>query len=414
MSLDEEKAKRLRDDFPIFTHSGMTDFTYLDNGATSQKPMQVIRAISEYYERHNSNIHRGIYDLSERSGKMYHDSKVKVSRFLNAETEEIIYTRNTTESLNLVANSLLELLSEEDADNTKDEIVLTEMEHHSNLVPWQQIAKRRGFRLRFIPVNDDLALDMDAAAKLINKKTAIVAFTHVSNSLGTVNPVAELISLAQKNDAYTVVDAAQSAPHMPLDVKCMDCDFLAFSAHKMLGPMGIGVLYGKRHLLEWMTPFLYGGDMIRDVSKEETSWNVLPMKFEAGTPNVAGAVGLMAAIDYLESIGMKDIESWGSTLADYTEKKLREMEKVKVYRTLSGSRSSIVSFTVDGLHHHDMAQYLSDRGVCIRVGHHCTMPLMKTLGIEGTARASFYIYNTKEDVDHFIRALKASMELFGS
>lgn len=406
MVLDDEGAKELRKDFPILANQEKP-VIYLDNGATSQKPRQVINSISGYYEMHNSNIHRGIYDLSERSGKMYHDSKEVVARFINAEHDEIIYTKNTTESLNLVAYSLFAYFSGKE----KDEIVLTEMEHHSNLVPWQQLAKEKGFKLKFIPVNDDFCLDMDKAASMITEKTAVVAFTHVSNTLGTVNPAEELVSLAHKNGAYAVVDAAQSAPHMKLDVKSIGCDFLAFSSHKMLGPMGMGVLYGKRSILEKISPFLYGGDMISDVSKHETKWNSLPMKFEAGTPNVAGAVGLAAAIDYLTSVGMSDIGSWEKELADYAEEKLRKLKGVRIFRTSSDAKTGIVSFTVEGMHHHDMAQLLSDDGVCIRVGHHCTMPLMECLGIEGTARASFYLYNTREDVERFVEALSKSIEV---
>ena len=405
--LDDKKAEDLRKDFPIFKNSGMEGFTYLDNGATSQKPLQVIRSISGYYESHNSNIHRGIYDISERSGKMYHDSKETVARFINASPEEIIYTKNTTESLNLLARSLLHMV-----EKGRDEILVTELEHHSNIVPWQQMAKSHGMKLKFINLDEDLCLDMEDAARKISDKTAVVAFAHVSNTLGTINPADRLVKMAHDAGAFAVVDAAQSAPHMPIDVQAMDCDFLAFSSHKMLGPMGMGVLYGKRSILEEMPPFLYGGDMISDVSKEGSSWNSLPMKFEAGTPNVAGAVGLAAAIDYLHGIGMENIDAWERRLGDLAEEKLSAIDRVKVYRTRSGEKSGIVSFTVDGLHHHDLAQYLSDKGICIRVGHHCTMPLMKTFGIEGTARASFYIYNTQEDVERLIQSLKEAIGMF--
>ena len=414
MVLDNEKANELRDDFPIFKSSGMNNFTYLDNGATSQKPLQVIKSLSNYYEKDNSNIHRGIYDISERSGQLYHDSKLNVAKFINASHEEIIYTRNTTESLNLVANSLFKFLESEGLSSEKNEILVTMMEHHSNFVPWQQLAKLKGFKLKFIELTDDFTLDLSDAESKINDKTAILAFTHVSNTLGTINPAKKLIELARKHNVITVVDAAQSAPHMKLDVKELDCDFLAFSSHKMLGPMGMGVLYGKKEFLEKIPPFLFGGDMISDVSRDDSSWNSLPMKFEAGTPNVAGAVGLSCAIDYLQSVGMDEIDSWEKTLAQYAEDKLKEIDGITIYRTQKGEKSGIVSFSVANLHHHDIAQYLSDNGICIRVGHHCTMPLMKTIGIEGTARVSFYLYNTKNDVDYFITTLKDAIKLFKS
>ena len=409
MKIDDAAALEIRKDFPIFERkiSGNT-LTYLDNAATSQRPIQVIDAVSDYYKTSNANIHRGIYQISEESTKLYEDSKKVVAKFINSQHDEIIYTRSTTESINLVAYSLERYLK----DSKKDEIVVSEMEHHSNLVPWQQLAERLNMKFIQLKIDDDYKLDMEDAKSKINNSTAVLAITHLSNSLGTENPVKELVKMASSYGAITIVDAAQSAPHIKIDVKDLDCDFLAFSSHKMLGPMGIGVLYGKKDILTKIPPFNFGGDMIKDVKFEKTEWNDVPMKFEAGTVDVAGAIGLAKAIEYLDNIGMENIHSWEKELADYTVKKLSELNSVKIYRTKQGNAAGIVSFSIEDFHHHDIASYLNDFGVCIRVGHHCTMPLMNILGIAGTARLSFYIYNTHKDVDLFIESLKKGIELF--
>lgn len=407
MKITNDVAKLLRADFPIMkTTINAHPLVYLDNSATSQKPKQVINAIKLFYETTNANVHRGIYTLSETSSEMYAHAKKVTADFINADAKEIIFTRNTTESLNLVAAQIQHILSK-----GKTEIVVTEMEHHSNLIPWQQLAKRSGMTLKFIAMNDDFTLDMDDARSKITDVTALVAFPHVSNVLGTVNPARELIEIAQSHNAYTVVDAAQSAPHMNLDVKAFDCDFLAFSSHKMVGPTGLGVLYGKKELLEKLPPFTFGGDMISDVSYDDAKWNELPMKFESGTPHIAGAVGFAEAVKYLNTIGMENIHAWEHELVEYAKKKLQDIDGVKLYSP--DRNAGIVSFTVDGIHHHDIAAYLNDYGVCVRVGHHCAMPLMKKLGIQGTIRASFYLYNTLEDVDAMIVALQEAVKLFG-
>ncbi len=409
MKIDDSVALEIKNDFPILKRAiNGNQITYLDNAATSQRPNQVIDAISNYYKTSNANIHRGIYQISEESTKIYEDSKKVVASFINSQSDEIIYTRSATESANLVAYSLEQYLK----NSKKSEIVVSEVEHHSNLVPWQQLAKRLNMKFVQIKLTDDFTLDMEDAKSKINEKTAILAITHVSNTLGTEMPVKDLVKLASSHGALTYIDAAQSAPHIKLDVKNIDCDFLAFSSHKMLGPMGIGVLYGKKKVLTEIPPFNFGGDMIKDVKFEETEWNDVPMKFEAGTVDVAGAVGLAKAIEYLENIGMENVSAWEKELSAYAVKKLSEIDSIKIYRTKNGAASGIVSFTIDGFHHHDIASYLNDFGVCIRVGHHCTMPFMDKMKITGTARLSFYIYNTHKDVDICVDSIKKGIELF--
>lgn len=409
MKIDDSVALEIKNDFPILKRAiNGNQITYLDNAATSQRPNQVIDAISNYYKTSNANIHRGIYQISEESTKIYEDSKKVVASFINSQSDEIIYTRSATESANLVAYSLEQYLK----NSKKSEIVVSEVEHHSNLVPWQQLAKRLNMKFVQIKLTDDFTLDMEDAKSKINEKTAILAITHVSNTLGTEMPVKDLVKLASSHGALTYIDAAQSAPHIKLDVKNIDCDFLAFSSHKMLGPMGIGVLYGKKKVLTEIPPFNFGGDMIKDVKFEETEWNDVPMKFEAGTVDVAGAVGLAKAIEYLENIGMENVSAWEKELSAYAVKKLSEIDSIKIYRTKNGAASGIVSFTIDGFHHHDIASYLNDFGVCIRVGHHCTMPFMDKMKITGTARLSFYIYSTHKDVDICVDSIKKGIELF--
>lgn len=394
----------VKKDFPIFNRKfNGKKLVYLDSAATSQKPKSVIDTIKDFYENHNSNIHRGIYKLSVEATKMYEDAHQKVSKFINADFEEVVFTKNTTESINLVAYSwCLKNL------NKDDEILLTEMEHHSNLVPWQQIAKIKKAKLKFIGLENG-RLKMEQFNEMLNKKTKVVAVTHVSNVLGTINPVKEISKIAHDNNSIVLIDAAQSVPHMKVDVKKINADFLAFSAHKMLGPTGIGVLYGKKELLEKIDPFLFGGDMIRRVDFHNTVFNELPWKFEAGTPNIAGAVGYGAAIDYLNKIGMENIEEHEKKLTEYAYEQLNNLNNLEIYSTKD---TGIISFNIKKIHAHDIATLMDDEAIAIRGGHHCAMPLMKILGVAGTVRVSPYIYNTKEDIDKLIRTLKKVEEVF--
>jgi|TARA_Y100000310_G_scaffold22935_2_gene21946 cysteine desulfurase/selenocysteine lyase len=399
-------AKTIRKDFPILQRKVHgKPLVYLDNAATSQKPRQVIEAIDNYYKNSNANIHRSIHTLGEESTEQYEKSHEKVAGFINADSyQNIVFTKNTTESLNLLAYSLTANLKK------GDEIVISEMEHHSNLVPWQQLAKQRGLKLNFIEIDKEGNLSEESINKNINKKTKIVSLTHISNVLGTINPIKEIAKIAHENGAFMVVDGAQSAPHMPVDVKDLDADFYAFSGHKMLGPTGIGVLYGKKELLEVMQPFLYGGGMIREVKFDNTTFNELPWKFEAGTMNIVGGIGLGVAIDYLKKVGMKQIQNRDKELVDYAIEKLKDDKDITLYGPKE--RSAVVSFNVKGVHAHDVSQILDSEGVAIRAGHHCCMPLMKVMKIQATARASFYLYNTEEEVDVFIKALEKVKKMF--
>lgn len=393
-------ASSIREDFPILGRKvNGKPLIYLDNAATSQKPRQVIDSIRDYYGNYNANVHRGIHRLSEEASEAYESSREKAARFINAGFEETIFTKNATESLNLVAYSIGMQLGK------GDEVVVSEMEHHSNFVPWQQICLKKGARLRFVKIDKEGRLDMDDLAGCLNRKTRIVSITHVSNVLGTINPVREIAKLAHDCGALFIVDAAQSAPHMPLDVRSIGCDFLAFSSHKMLGPTGIGVLYGKKELLDSMQPFIYGGDMIREVTFESTRFNELPWKFEAGTPNIAGGIGLGAAIGYLEKIGMENVFEHEKMLSEYALGRLLSEEDIKVYGPKKG-RAGVISFNLKGIHAHDVAAILDQEGIAIRGGHHCAMPLMSRLEASGTARASFYIYNTKQEIDAMASALE--------
>lgn len=388
---------KYKKDFPIFENQ--KELVYLDSASTAQKPKQVIKSIVDSYETTNANIHRGIYDLSQKATKKYEDSKKIIAKFINATEKEIIFTRSTTESINLLAYTLPSILQKE-----KDEIVLTEMEHHSNIVPWQQLAKRNSMKLKFIRVKDDFTLDLEDAKRKITEKTAIVSIIHVSNTFGTINPVKEIFNLAKKNNSITVLDAAQSVAHMKINVKDLGCDFLAFSGHKIYAPMGIGVLYGRMELLEKLPPFNFGGDMIKSVTLENAEWNTVPERFEAGTQNIEGAIALGEAIKYLEKIGIDKIGKYEKDLVDYTAKELSKIKRIKIY--LPKNHTGILSFNIEGLHSHDVASMLDDFNICIRAGHHCNMPLMKRFGISGTARASFALYNTKEDADKLIKAIK--------
>ncbi|GIU68165.1 MAG: cysteine desulfurase [Candidatus Pacearchaeota archaeon] len=406
MKLSNKTVHTLKKDFPIFKNN--PGLIYLDNAATSQKPKQVIDVLKKFYEKEYANVHRGVYRLSSNATELYLKSKEIIAEFIGAKPEEIIYTRNTTESLNLLSYTLPSIIN---ATNKKrDEIVLTEMEHHSNLIPWQQLAKRGGWKLKFIKLKG-YELDMEDFKKKVSKKTAVVALCHVSNSLGTINPVQEIIKIAKEKGALTVIDAAQSVPHMKVDVLKVGADFLAFSGHKMMAPTGIGVLYGKKQLLEKMQPFMFGGEMIKKVTLNSATWADLPAKFEAGTPHIAGAIGLGEAINYIKKIGIENIEEWEKKLLDYTLEKIKDIKGIKIYN--SGKNSSgILSFNLEGIHPHDVASLLDEQGIAIRAGHHCNMPLMKILGVPGTCRISFYLYNTFEDIDALISTLKKIKDKF--
>lgn len=401
----------IRKEFPIFqreTKPG-TRLVYLDSTATSQKPLAVIEAMNSYYHHSNANIHRGVHTLAEEATALYEQARVKIARFINAPSaHQIIYTRNTTESINLVAYSW-------GRANLKpgDLVILTEMEHHSNLVPWQILQAERGIELDFIPVTDDGLLDLDAYTRLLSRGPKLVSFTHMSNVLGTINPAAEIIRLAHEAGAVTLVDAAQSVPHLKVDVQALDADFLAFSAHKMCGPTGIGALYGKMELLEAMPPFLGGGDMIKEVKLRSFRANTLPYKFEAGTPAIAESVGFGAAVDYLVSLGMDAIAAHEHEITEYALERLEEVPGVKLFGPSAQNKGGVAAFTLDGVHPHDVAQILDQDGIAIRAGHHCAQPLHEKFGLPATSRASFYLYNTKEEVDLLVNGIYKVKELFG-
>lgn len=401
----------IRADFPILdqeVHPGKR-LVFLDSAASSQKPRQVIEAMRRYYEHDHANVHRGIHVLSERATAAYEGAREKVRAFINARSSrEIIFTRNTTESINLVAHTW-------GRANLRpgDVVVLSEMEHHSNIVPWQILAGQIGFRLRYIPITDEGLLDLDAYAALLrDEPVKLVSVMHVSNVLGTVNPVKEMIAQAHAAGALFLVDGAQSVPHLAVDVQALDVDFLAFSGHKMAGPTGIGVLYGKRALLEAMPPFLGGGEMIKKVTLEGSTWNDLPHKFEAGTPAIAQAVGLGAAVDYLSALGMDNILAHEKLVVNYALDRLSEIPGLTVYGPGPEHRNGVAAFTVQGVHAHDVAQLLDAEGVAVRAGHHCAMPLHQRLGVVATARASFYIYNTRDEVDALVEAIYNARRVF--
>ncbi len=409
MILNNSTAKKLKEDFPIFKNN--KNLIYLDNAATSQRPKQVIDSIKDFYENSNANINRGLYTLSEEATKKYNESRKIISDFINANEKEIIFTRNTTESINLLSYTIKSIIPK-----GKDEIVLTEMEHHSNLIPWQQLAKRNNMKLKFIKIKSDFTLDIEDAKQKITDKTAILSIVHISNTLGTINPVKELIKIAKEKgkNILTIVDAAQSISHIKIDVEDLDCDFLAFSSHKMLGPTGIGVLYGKISLLEKLEPFNFGGGMIKSVSYEDAIWNTVPEKFEAGTQNIGETIGLAEAIEYIKKIGINNIEKWERELMIYALEKIKKIEGIKIYNAGIKNTSSILSFNLKNIHSHDIASLLNDYGIAIRAGHHCAMPLMKKLGISGTARASLCFYNTYEDIDKFVKALNEINKKFNN
>ena len=400
----------LRADFPILDQTVHgRPLVYLDNGATTQKPRAVIEALTRYYERDNANVHRAIHELSYRATTAYEAARARVARFINApRPEEIVFTRGTTESINLVAYVFTPRLKRGDA------ILLTEMEHHSNLVPWQLLAQRTGAQLLFVPVTgDEGLLDLAGLDALLGRNVKLFAFTHISNTLGTINPVAELCARARRHGALTVVDAAQSAGHVPLDVQALGCDFLAFSGHKMAGPTGIGVLYGRQALLESLEPFQGGGEMIVTVQFEQSTWNKVPHKFEAGTPDIAGAVGLHAAMDYLDAVGRAAIGAHDEELARYAGDRLRAVPGIRLLGP-RGTRGGLVSFALAGIHAHDVVTFADQEGIALRGGHHCTQPLLRKLGVPATTRASFWLYNTREEVDRLAEVILRAAKFFGT
>jgi len=403
VTITTQDLEGIRNDFPILARTVHGKrLTYLDNASTTHKPIPVLKALQSFYEEFNANIHRGIHTLSEEATELYENARQTVADFINAQASEIIFTKNATESLNLIAFLLERMITK------GDEIVVTQLEHHSNFVPWQQLAKRTGAVLKVIPApNGDL--DCAAAKNLITPKTKIVAIAHVSNALGTVTPLHDIIQLAHEQHAIVVVDAAQSVPHTAVDIKELDCDFLAFSGHKLCGPTGIGVLYGKHELLDTFEPVFTGGGAVHEVHEDSTTWHKTPWKFEPGTPNIAGAVGLAAAIRYINNIGMEAIHAHTTQLTQYAVDQLQKLPSVTVY---GKPTCGIVSFNVQGIHPHDTVTLLNDDGIAIRGGHHCAMPLMQSLGIHGTCRASFYIYNTKKDIDALIESIKKAREVF--
>ena len=398
--------EEIRKDFPIFENKNIA---YLDSGATTQKPNAVIDTVNEYYKNENANIHRGAYSLSMETTMKYEETRAKIAKFINAKfPEEIVFNKNATEGLNLVAYSY-------GLDNLKqdDEVVISIMEHHSNLVPWQYVTKKTNSKLKYIYMNENYELSKEEIERKITEKTKIVAITHVSNVLGTINDIKSIVKYAHKKGAVVVVDASQSIPHMKIDVQDLNADFLVFLGHKMLAPLGIGILYGKRELLNKMNPFLMGGDMIEYVYEDKTTYAPLPNKFEAGTQNVEGVIGLGAAIDYIEKIGYDNIKKIEDEVVEYALDKLTKLNYLEMYVTPNKeNHSSVISFNIKGVHPHDLASILDTFGVCVRSGNHCAQPLLRSMGLDSTCRASFYFYNTKADVDKLIQGLDKAYSMF--
>ena len=401
-------VKKIREDFPILnTLVRGKPLCYLDNAATTQKPHMVIDSLTEYYTSINSNIHRGVHTLSEKATAAFEESRVKVKNYINAKSEkEIIFTRGTTESINLVANSF-----GRSNLNEGDEILITGMEHHSNIVPWQIIAKEKKSVLKVVPITDSGELILDEFEKLITERTKIISVVYVSNTLGTINPVEKIIEIAHKHGVPVLLDAAQAVSHIPVDVQKLNCDFFAFSGHKLYGPTGIGILYGKESLLEQMPPFMGGGDMITKVTFDKTTYNELPFKFEAGTSNIADAIGLGAAIDYVNSIGLNSIQLYEKHVLDYATNKLSDIEGLRIIGT-APEKSSVISFVLNNVHPHDVGTFLDFEGIAVRTGHHCTQPLMDRYNISATSRASFAMYNTIEEADVLVQGIKKVIEAF--
>jgi len=402
-------VQAVREQFPILRRSiHGHPLTYLDSAASSQKPESVISATARYYREMNANVHRGVYTISEEATEAYENARRKVARFIGAQSpREIIFTRNATEAINLVAYSWGRANLQ-----SGDEILLTEIEHHSNLVPWQMLSQQTGAQLRFIRVTDDGLLEIDELDELLTERTRLVAFTAMSNVLGTITPVGEIVRRAHAAGALALVDGAQSVPHLSVNVQALDCDFLAFSGHKMCGPTGIGVLYGKRRLLDEMPPFLGGGDMIRSVHLYESTWNDLPWKFEAGTPAIAQGVGLGVAVDFLSELGMDAVHEHERELTAYALEALSEVDGLTLYGPPADQRGGVISFNLAGIHPHDVASILDREGIAVRAGHHCAQPLMERLGVHATTRASFYVYNTRDEADLLVEALYTVKKVF--
>ena len=400
----------LRNDFPIFKKKiNGKDLVYLDNASTTQKPYSVINSITDFYSNYNSNIHRAVYQLAEEATELYEQSRKKIANFINVRPEEIIFTRNTTESINLIAHSWARSNLKKD-----DVITITEIEHHSNIVPWQILCQEIGTRLDYVGIDESGFLDVEYLIELISsRKIKLVSISHMSNVLGTIVPIERIIKTAHQYDIPVIVDGAQSVPHMPVDAKNLDCDFLVFSAHKMLGPTGVGVLYAKKELLEKMKPFMGGGDMIKEVFKFHTNYNEVPYKFEAGTPNIADVVGFGAAVDYLEKIGMENIRKHEIYLTEYALESMQSLKYITIYGPMDSKfRGGVISFNIADIHPHDLATIMNDHGIAIRSGHHCAQVLMQRLDVPATSRASFYIYNTKEEIDKFVNAIKEAGRIF--
>ncbi len=404
--------KNIRKQFPVLKAN--PKLAYLDSAASTLTPNSVIEKINDYYKKYRSNVHRGVYKISEEATLEYENARAKVAHFLNAEHDEVIFTSGVTMSLNMLAHSLCKDLSE------KDNIVLTRMEHHANLVPWQEMSKKYGFEIRFIELEsnnieekeNDFNLDLKDASQKIDKNTKVVSFCHISNALGTISPIKPLIKMSQSVGATTIIDAAQTLTQFQIDVKKFDCDFLTFSGHKIYGPTGIGVLYGKKEKLEKIDPIFFGGDMINEVTYESSTFAELPNRLEAGTPNIAGAIGLGAAVDFVNSIGYDYIWEHSQELSKYLLNEIEKIDKVKLVGTIIADRGLAFSFVIDGVHPHDIASILDRNNVAVRAGHHCTMPLMKYLGINGTARASLGIYNNKKDIDQLVKGIKEVIKTF--
>lgn len=404
--LRKRSLENIREEFPIL-HQKINgeDLVYLDNAASTQKPKAVINAIRDYYENDHSNVHRGVHTLSVRATEAYENAREKVSQFVNSPNKnQIIFTKGTTESINLIAGSLTNLIEK------NDEILITAMEHHSNIVPWQELCKRTGAILKIIPINDDGEILIDKYTEMVTNKTKLVSVVHLSNTLGTINPIEEIIDSAKLNNAITVIDGAQSAGHLLVDVQELDCDFYLFSGHKVFGPTGIGVLYGKENILNQIDPYQFGGEMILKVTFDETTYNGLPHKFEAGTPNIAGAVGIGASIDFINSLDRELCHQYEMSLHDYALEKLKQFDDIRIIGK-SSKKSAIISFVIDGIHPHDIGTIINQKGIAVRTGHHCTMPLMDFYGIPGTVRASFSIYNNHAEVDKLIDAIKLAIKM---
>ena len=400
----------LRNDFPIFKKKiNGKDLVYLDNASTTQKPYSVINSITDFYSNYNSNIHRAVYQLAEEATELYEQSRKKIANFINVRPEEIVFTRNTTESINLIAHSWARSNLKKD-----DVIAITEIEHHSNIVPWQILCQEIGTRLEYVGIDESGFLDVEYLIELISsRKVKLVSISHMSNVLGTIVPIERIIKTAHQYKIPVIVDGAQSVPHMPVDAKNLDCDFLVFSAHKMLGPTGVGVLYAKKELLEKMKPFMGGGDMIKEVFKFHTNYNEVPYKFEAGTPNIADVVGFGAAVDYLEKIGMENIRKHEIYLTEYALESMQSLKYITIYGPMDSKfRGGVISFNIADIHPHDLATIMNDHGIAIRSGHHCAQVLMQRLDVPATSRASFYIYNTKEEIDKFVNAIKEAGRIF--